>query len=272
MSQYLSETENALLGGCAGVIEVSMLQSLNYWKNMSQQRLPFTMDPRKTYRGFLANCLNMGGVTCFQFAVAGSIKKVFTGGTNRSLKDSEQFYAGFGAGFASGFVCSPLELTMIQQQRKGGSFVSTFGRLIGQGQIFRGLINTSLREGIYTAGYLGVAPVVREYLTKNFSTSIGKNEDSARMFGAVVGGLFASGLSHPMDTAKTCMQGDVERKKYTGFVATYKTLYQEGQSIAVFYRGVGWRLTRHILACFILDKARFALGPILFPKKFRDIK
>jgi len=88
---------------------------------------------------------------------------------------------------------------------------------LSQGLVFRGLVNTSLREGIYTAGYLGVAPVVREYLRAKFPDSLGKTEDSARTFGAILGGIFASSLSHPMDTAKTCMQGDVERKKIWWF-------------------------------------------------------
>ncbi len=46
MSQRLSEGENALLGTVGGCIEVSLLQSLNYWKNALQQGKPLTLNPR----------------------------------------------------------------------------------------------------------------------------------------------------------------------------------------------------------------------------------
>ena len=57
MSLHLSDTQNAVLGAMAGVMEVSCMQSLNYWKNAKQQGLPFTLDPRITYRGYVSNCL-----------------------------------------------------------------------------------------------------------------------------------------------------------------------------------------------------------------------
>jgi len=106
---------------------------------------------------------------------------------------------------------------------------------------------------------------------KNYSESIGRTEDSARVGGAIIGGMFGSLFSHPMDTAKTCMQGDIERKTYKGFFATYKTLWHEGnKNITHFYRGVGWRVSRQICTAFVLDKGRVTLSPILFPERFKN--
>ena len=34
------------------------------------------------------------------------------------------------------------------------------------------------------------------------------------VLGSIASGLIAATLSHPLDTIKTCMQGDVERKRY----------------------------------------------------------
>jgi hypothetical protein len=34
--------------------------------------------------------------------------------------------------------------------------------------------------------------------------------------GSVLSGLFAGTVTHPLDTVKTCMQGDVERRSYKG--------------------------------------------------------
>lgn len=223
-----------------------------------------TLNPRVLYRGYGANCLNMGGVTCFQFAANGIVKKAVTGGQVRKLTSFEQIYAGFAAGFLSGIVCSPLELVMIQQQVKGGSFVATAGQVLPKAG--RGLFNCSMREGIYSAGYLGIGPVVRSYLWDNHRDKFG-SEDQARMVGAILAGLFGAYLSHPFDTIKTCMQGDVEQKRFRGMSDTAATLWREG-GVQKFYRGVVFRCLRQICAVFILDKARVSLAPLMFPKAF----
>ena len=121
---------------------------MNYLKNASQQGLPFTMNPATLYRGYLPNVMNMGGCTLFQFAANGRIKKLITGGEVRELNDVETVVAGFGAGALSGLIGSPLELLMIQTQRKGGSLVSRAGELGLSPNWGRGFICTAMREGI----------------------------------------------------------------------------------------------------------------------------
>ena len=52
---------------------------------------------------------------------------------------------------------------MIQQQRNGGGLLSTGGRIVsehGVMTLFRGLFTSCGREGLFTAGYLGAAPVI----------------------------------------------------------------------------------------------------------------
>jgi len=103
--QRLSPVENTAVGVSAGVIEVVMLQPMLYCKNATQQRLPFTMDPRILYRGVGMSIINMGVLTGVQFPITGFIQRFTTGGVVRKLKPAEQIGCGFGGGFISGFIC-----------------------------------------------------------------------------------------------------------------------------------------------------------------------
>ena len=106
--QKLSPAENTAVGMSAGVIEVVLLQPMLYCKNATQQRLPFTMDPRILYRGVGMSVVNMGVLTGVQFPITGFIQRLCTGGAERKLKSSEQISCGFGGGFISGFICAPM--------------------------------------------------------------------------------------------------------------------------------------------------------------------
>jgi len=264
--QNLTEIENMAIGGIGGIVEVSIMQSTNYWKNAKQQGLPFTIDPRITYRGFFSNCVNFVSCTVWQFTANGLVKKYMTGGSTRELTPSEQIGSALFAGGTSAVLCSPLELIMIQQQRKGGSLLGAAHGITKSGfsNWGRGFWMTCAREGVYTGGYLGVTPVIRSALQEKFPQW---NEDGCRAIGSIFGGLFACYLSHPCDTLKTCLQGDIEGKKFSSHVSAIKTLYKEG-GIASFYRGSPWRLFRQIAGIFILDKIRTNLSPVLFPHRF----
>lgn len=269
MSQALNEAQNAAVGAAGALVEVSLMQSTNYWKNAAQQNLPFSLNPRVLYRGYSANCINIAAVTGFQFMANGRVKQMIAGGDGtRPLSSGETLAAGFVAGVMSAGLCGPLELCMIQQQLRGGSLASTGAALARDGLIFRGMVNTAAREGVYTACYLGVAPLVREMVRERFAhTAFGATDDRARLVGAVAGGLTAAGLSHPADTVKTVMQGDERGRRFRTARAAYAGLWAEGGARA-FYRGVGWRSVRQIAAVFILDKARVQLSPLMFPAAF----
>mgnify|MGYP001983819370 CR=1 FL=1 len=112
----LSAAENMALGVAAGTIEVSMLQPMLYCKNASQQGLPFTLNPAVLYRGLSMSVLNMSILTGVQFPITGMCQGLVTGGQKRKLSSPEQITAAFMGGAASGIVCAPMELIMIQQQ------------------------------------------------------------------------------------------------------------------------------------------------------------
>lgn len=266
MSTKLNEFENATVGMTVGVIEVLCLQPFNYAKNMIQQGQPLSADPRKLYRGVGANCINMGSCTMLQFAVGGSLKKTVTGGENRPLKAYEEMGCGILAGVTSALVGSPLELIMIQQQRKGKNTLATIKDIASPSTIGRGFIGAAVREGLWTCGYLSIPPIVRGQLMESFPDTFDSNA-KARVPAALLGGLFACYLTHPFDTVKTCMQGDIERVKFKGFLHTAGVVNGESGFFG-FYRGATFRYGRMVIAVGMMDFLQSMIGPLLYPAKF----
>jgi len=210
-----------------GVIEVCCLQPLNYAKNMVQQNKPLTFHPTKFYRGLGANCINMGSCTMIQFSFGGAAKKYIQLDPNIKLKPHQEMECGISAGIISAIIGSPLELIMIQQQNNGGNTIDTIKNIVRVPfNIGRGYIGAAIREGLWTCGYLSVPPIIRYELTYSFPDKF-DSQAKARIPASLLGGFFACYLTQPFDVIKTCMQGDINRMKYHGFIDTGKKLYKE---------------------------------------------
>ena len=128
---------------------------------------------------------------------------------------------------------------MIQQQRFGGSLLSTPGRLVadeGVASLGRGCIGATGRESVYTACFLGVQPVLQNHLTTNHLDMFGGSTTSAGMAASVFSGGLAATVTHPLDTIKTCMQGDAKREVYGSLKDTYAKIYAD-QGVQGFFRG-----------------------------------
>jgi len=266
----LSDLENCTLGIICGASDTTLLQSTNYWKNAKQQGLPFTLDPRVLYRGYGINTLNNGICVMAQFFLNGQIKNALTGGVDREMTSTEKIGAGVTSGVLSSFLAGPMELVMIQQQVNGGGMVSTALDLLkqGPGTVYRGLLGMCLREGIYCGGYLGVMPVVRsEIMNRNPEMS----DDTARLAAACCTTPFVSAASHPADTLKTCLQGDVKGVRYEGYLQTARTLVAE-RGVTALWAGLPWRLFRQGCAIFLFDKINSEFAPMLFPHAFKKEK
>eukprot|EP00054_Salpingoeca_dolichothecata_P020159 m.126771 g.126771 ORF g.126771 m.126771 type:complete len:216 (-) comp23513_c1_seq2:31-678(-) len=185
---------------------------------------------------------------------------------SQKLSDAQQITAGFIGGLFSGILCAPNELILIQQQRFGGTIWNTPSRIIrtfGVTKLFRGLTVTCGREAFFCAGYMGAGPVMAKELRQRFQLS----EGSSKVLGASVAGLVAATLSHPLDTLKTCKQGDLEQKNFGTLSQTISKLYQE-QGIRRFYHGWAWRTSRIIFALWLMGELRFGLAPVFFPERF----
>ena len=248
---------NTMAGASAGVIEIVLLQPMLYCKNATQQNLPLSANPRVLYRGAAVSATNMAVLTGIQFPIANFFGNIIgTPGTERT--PFQTIAAGFGGGAVSGIACAPMELTMVQQQRFGGSLLGTAGGIIKRSapDIFRGFVTSSGREAVFAAGYIGIGPELGKWLREEKGFSVAASKFS----GSVGAGLIAATLSHPLDTIKTCMQGDVKREKYTTLTKTARTLLQEGGH-ASFFRGWTWRVGRMICAMFILGECHARLIP-----------
>eukprot|EP00518_Triparma_eleuthera_P000424 CAMPEP_0182456558 /NCGR_PEP_ID=MMETSP1319-20130603/2367_1 /TAXON_ID=172717 /ORGANISM="Bolidomonas pacifica, Strain RCC208" /LENGTH=72 /DNA_ID=CAMNT_0024654835 /DNA_START=1 /DNA_END=216 /DNA_ORIENTATION=+ len=71
---------------------------------------------------------------------------------------------------------------------------------------------------------LGVGPTVKRYGKEK----LGMGEGQASLFGAVFGGSVVATVSHPMDTIKTCQQGDLHGRLYKGITQTARVLVEDG--------------------------------------------
>jgi Mitochondrial carrier protein len=236
---------------------------------MIQQRQTISLSPAHWYRGVTANCVNMGSCTMIQFVVGGKLRQLVQNGSDRNLSLAEEMGCGILAGSTSALVGSPLELIMIQQQRKGGSTSSTISNIVttNPANIGRGFMGMMIREALWTCGYLSIPPVVRRTLMEKYPDQFPDN-NRARVPAALLGGLFACYLTQPFDTVKTCMQGDIERSLYGSFTETAKLLYQES-GVPAFYRGATFRYGRMVCAVFIMDYMRETVGQVMYPSAFK---
>merc|ERR1719343_1797867 len=180
----------------------------------------------------------------------------------------EEMGTGIGAGIVSAFVGSPLELIMIQQQRKGGSTVGTFRNIATPTNFMRGWVGTAVREGLWTCGYLSIPPIVRRFLRTRYPDTF-TTDNTARVPAALLGGLFACYLTQPFDTMKTCMQRDIERKKFGSLTQTGRILFKESGFFG-FYRGATFRYGRMCCAVFIMDYLKGVVSKLYYPDAFKN--
>jgi len=243
--QRLTDAQNALLGVAAGAIEAASTQPLTYTKNCIQQKVKVSLDPRIMYRGTPASMLADGTLIGAQFWVCGFLQKLIVKGNPRDLTFAEEVGSAYLAGFASGVPCTILELTMIQQQRFGGTLPGTLRRLYernGLSGLFRGFIPASQREAFFAVGYLGLSPRV-----ERVCDSLEMSPTAGVAAGSIASGVLCAALTHPFDTCKSIIQGDLEAG---GLTSTARSLYAEN-GLQGFFRGYPARAAM-ICCCFFI--------------------
>ena len=72
-----------------------------------------------------------------------------------------------------------------------------------------------------------------------------------------------------MDTIKTCMQGDIQQKKYTNIRNSYSMLLEEYGKPGLF-KGLAWRITLITTTFFLVNKIKQGLAPVMFPFLLED--
>ena len=180
-----------------------------------------------------------------QFGSAVSCRSSSRKGNPRDLTFAEEVGSAYLAGFASGVPCTVLELTMIQQQRFGGTLPGTLRRLYernGLSGLFRGFVPASQREAFFAVGYLGLSPRV-----ERVCDSLEMSPTAGVAAGSIASGVLCAALTHPFDTCKSIIQGDLE---CGGLSATARSLYTEN-GIQGFFRGYPARAAM-ICCCFFI--------------------
>jgi len=258
MRAQLTPMENLLVGAVGGTLETTLQMPLLTLKFATQEGRPLPTRLPEWYRGLGIQAGTLAPITAFQVMVNGFMEKAVTGG-KRNLSDFETIGCAMMAGGTSATLYGPVDLIMIQQQKmKLGVFdtvkyiANEFGFTNG---IFRGFCSTVVREAIYTGGYLGMAPVLTKTLITSDMEMFKGKEYVSGLAGSTTAGVIAAVLTHPADTAKTCMQADLECKTYpTARAAFFDHLRNNG--IASLYKGGLARTTRLCGAFFIVSTLR----------------
>ena len=163
-----------------------------------------------------------------------------------------------GAGAISSILYSPLDLVVIQQQKLAtsiGGALSAVTKEHGVAALFSGFTPCVVARIDLHWGYLGVGPVATQHI-KSMHPFFSENEQAARIAGSCFAGTMAAGMTHPVDTAKTCMQGDMASKTHRNARALGQVYREHG--VGGLYRGGAARTGRICGAFFIVDNVREA--------------
>jgi hypothetical protein len=227
-------------------------------KICSQEGRRMPSNPLQWFRGVTPQALSLAPITATQVASNGMLERVIRqGDTNRALSDSERIICAMGAGGISSVIYSPVDLCVIQQQRQGKSPFAALGAVVsdhGTLSIMRGFFSCVAREAVYTAGYLALAPLGKEQLMKRVQW-MRENEVTASLLGSCAGGTIAAMATHPIDTAKTQVQADLDRTKVRSFWNAMWQVYRNS-GLAGLYRGGLARTVRTCGAFFIVSNVR----------------
>jgi hypothetical protein len=183
-----------------------------------------------------------GSVTAVQFAVFAALDGTL-----------DPISAGLAAGATGAVIASPFEMIMIRQQSERLSLSTAVRRSLVQP--FRGYSMMACRDGTFTAGYKGLAPIVTKWMSGLESYDDASSKE--RVLGSVTAGLVVGVISHPFDTIKTIVQGSPT--PVTPLEA-FRSLVSTG-GISALYRGAAPRGLRIIGAIVILRECQRVLEP-----------
>ncbi len=201
----------------------------------------------------------------FQFGFSSYFHQLFK--CQKFLTNSPELSAIIAAALGGGFTAvfaSPIELIMIQQQLHGGSLVSVVSNIartygFNQHGILRGLVANIYRDSVYVSGMLGITPIIQNALLDEFDLS----RAHASFYASMIGGMIAAIPSHPFDVIKTCMQGDLEKKKYSSFSNTASLIWSQFQ-LRGLYKGCMWRTINVLGTVYVANECRNILPNVLF--------
>ncbi len=246
-------------GSAAAVVEVAVDQPLIYFKNMVQQGKSISMDPRILWRGAPGNAASLAPVTAIQ-VVGNNALLEWLKQRNKNVTISAQMGAAFGAGALSGLVSCPSENVMLEQQNSGVTLYSSMNNILkshGTRGMFRALAATMMRDGGFSAGLLGLRPIIKKKLKQHSS-----NEAMLTVGSGVIAGVIAGVVTHPFDTVKTTMQANLQDKKSASTFKVLARILRQNSARGLF-KGLTARSTRVISAITLMGYVTDTLSAML---------
>jgi hypothetical protein len=256
----LSPGENLAVGAFGGALETCLQMPFLTYKFCLQAGRPLPSTISGWYRGVGVQAGTVAPITALQFMANGMLQKIVLASSSRSLTDPEMMMTAAGAGAISSLVYSPVDLITIQQQKLEMNLWNASKTLVhnyGFAGMYRGLVSCAAREAVYTAGYLGLAPIITSHLMEGDQSTFQGRPLLASIAGACIAGTVAAVLTHPIDTAKTCVQSDMEGSIWPSARRAIQNLVREG-GIASLYRGIIPRTARLCGAFFVCLMVRDA--------------
>lgn len=233
-NEKLSVAQSLFSGSVAGALEV--LANHPFWtiKTRVQKKEDFTLNPRVLYRGILASAASEVPITAIQLGLNRGLQ-LYAFGDQKDLSASQRLASAFTAGVGSAFISCPTEMVITAQGTLESNFY-TAGLQVFQQRGFKGFYTslpaTGMREGLFTAFFLGVTPLVKTWL-RPYST----NENSLHIFSGVISGVAATVVSQLFDTVKTDQQ-TVGLNQPVNFNSSVKKIYRESGVLGFFKGGL----------------------------------
>ena len=139
----------------------------------------------------------------------------------------------------------------------------------GLQRLWRGFSMTAAREGIFCCAYISSSPL----LSRTFQEHCSMSSGLASISGAIVAGSIAAVLTHPADTLKTRMQGDLFAPDGSGYIrnANLRTVVTEmvqlgdgaGGALRHCFAGFTPRLLRIVACTFIYGQLNYAFSNLV---------
>jgi len=259
----LSPAENLAVGSFSGALETFLQMPILTYKFCLQEGRAPPNSIIGWYRGVAVQAGTVAPITAIQFMVNGMLQKIVLSAKSNSDTDDQKLSeieivgTAAGAGAISALVYSPVDLTTIQQQKLSLNPLRTIQHVTTEfgvtGGVLRGFMACAARESVYTAGYLGLSPVVISRLDK--TDMFRDSHLASSITGACIAGTAAAIVTHPIDTVKTMIQADIGGLKYTSARMAAIALYNK-EGIPAFFRGAFPRTIRVCGAFFVCTVIR----------------
>jgi hypothetical protein len=221
--------QNFVVGPISAMAAVIFIQPMIYMKNQLQsaEHKRFEKNPRILYRGVGGFAMSFAPTIAVQTVANGLFANFFN-----------SLLSAAAAGIVSAIVVCPAEGIMIQQQKSGQGFLKTVKAIKAKSIFFffKGIGSTGVREGLFSAAYLGATPMLKEKIQ-----FYGIPEWGAQMLAGIISGSLAATFSHPFDTVKTRMQRDFSQ------TFSIKAIFKKSA-----FAGLGWSIPMVSTATIII--------------------